>query len=58
MDEYENIRTADIVMKSKGSFINIAAQWLRTPIQPILGLSQVLQSRIKNRVSGIIRHNC
>jgi two-component system sensor histidine kinase VicK len=29
-------------------FINIAAHELRTPIQPILGLSQVLQSKIKN----------
>jgi two-component system sensor histidine kinase VicK len=34
--------------KMQNEFINIAAHELRTPIQPILGLSQVLQSKIKN----------
>ena len=29
-------------------FINIAAHELRTPIQPILGLSQMLRLKIKN----------
>jgi signal transduction histidine kinase len=29
-------------------FINVAAHELRTPIQPILGLSEVLQSKIKD----------
>ena len=33
--------------KLKDEFINIAAHELRTPIQPIIGLSQVLQSKIK-----------
>jgi signal transduction histidine kinase len=32
----------------QNDFINIAAHELRTPIQPILGLTQVLQSKIKN----------
>jgi two-component system, OmpR family, sensor histidine kinase VicK len=34
--------------KMQNEFINIAAHELRTPIQPILGLSQVLQSKIGN----------
>jgi len=34
--------------KMQNEFINVAAHELRTPIQPILGLSQVLQSKIKN----------
>src|SRR2546427_12142928 len=29
-------------------FINVAAHELRTPIQPIIGLTEVLQSRIKD----------
>jgi two-component system, OmpR family, sensor histidine kinase VicK len=33
--------------KMQNEFINIAAHELRTPIQPILGLSQILQSKIK-----------
>ncbi|HZC20071.1 MAG TPA: HAMP domain-containing sensor histidine kinase, partial [Nitrososphaeraceae archaeon] len=36
--------------KMQREFIDIAAHELRTPIQPILGLSQVLQSRLKNSV--------
>jgi signal transduction histidine kinase len=34
--------------KMQKEFINIAAHELRTPIQPILGLSEVLQSKIKD----------
>jgi two-component system sensor histidine kinase VicK len=34
--------------KMQNDFINIAAHELRTPIQPILGLTQVLQNKIKN----------
>ncbi|HET7285753.1 MAG TPA: HAMP domain-containing sensor histidine kinase, partial [Nitrososphaeraceae archaeon] len=34
--------------KMQNELINVAAHELRTPIQPILGLSQVLQSKIKN----------
>jgi two-component system sensor histidine kinase VicK len=43
--EYERQKEAD---KLKDEFINIAAHELRTPIQPILGLSQVLRSRKLN----------
>ena len=32
----------------KNEFINVAAHELRTPIQPILGLSEVLRTRIKD----------
>ena len=39
--EYERQKEAD---KMKDEFINIAAHELRTPIQPILGLSQLLYS--------------
>ena len=34
--------------KMQKEFINVAAHELRTPIQPILGLSEVLQSKIKD----------
>ncbi len=30
-------------------FINIAAHELRTPIQPILGLSEIVRDKIKDR---------
>ena len=42
---YEQLKAHD---KTQKEFIDIAAHELRTPIQPILGLSQVLQSNIKN----------
>jgi signal transduction histidine kinase len=35
-------------------FINVAAHELRTPIQPILGLSEVLQSKIKDNEQRIL----
>jgi signal transduction histidine kinase len=38
--------------KMKDEFINVAAHELRTPIQPIIGLSEVLRSRIRNNDSG------
>lgn len=38
--------------KMQREFINIAAHELRTPIQPILGLSEVLKSKIKNMEQG------
>lgn len=43
--QYEKLKEAD---KMKSDFINIAAHELRTPIQPILSLSQVLQSKIND----------
>jgi signal transduction histidine kinase len=43
--EYERLKE---VQKMKDEFINVAAHELRTPIQPILGLSEVLQSKIKD----------
>jgi signal transduction histidine kinase len=42
--QYEKLKEAD---KMKDEFINIAAHELRTPIQPILGLSELLHSKIK-----------
>jgi two-component system, OmpR family, sensor histidine kinase VicK len=49
--QYEKLREFERlkeVQKMKDDFINIAAHELRTPIQPILGLSEVLQSKIKD----------
>jgi signal transduction histidine kinase len=42
---YEQLKAHDKMQKE---FINIAAHELRTPIQPILGLAQVLQHEIKD----------
>ena len=48
----ENLRIANIKLESNDKamkeFINIAAHELRTPIQPILGLSEVVRDRIFN----------
>jgi two-component system, OmpR family, sensor histidine kinase VicK len=44
-DLYERLKINDKMQKE---FINIAAHELRTPIQPILGLSAVLRSRTKD----------
>jgi signal transduction histidine kinase len=41
--QYVKLREAD---KMKDEFINIAAHELRTPIQPVLGMSQLLRARI------------
>ena len=35
--------------KIKDEFINIAAHQLRTPIQPILGLTDIIYPRIKDK---------
>jgi len=43
--QYEKLKEADIM---KSEFINIAAHELRTPIQPILGLSQGLKSKLSD----------
>jgi signal transduction histidine kinase len=42
---YERLQEID---KLKDEFINIAAHELRTPIQPIIGLSGILRSQIKD----------
>ena len=47
LQEYEKQKEAD---KMKNEFINIAAHELRTPIQPILGLSQIMRSTKVNIV--------
>jgi signal transduction histidine kinase len=43
--QYEKLKEAD---KAQKEFINVAAHELRTPIQPVLGLSEILQSKIKD----------
>jgi signal transduction histidine kinase len=43
--QYVKLKETD---KMKDEFINIAAHELRTPIQPILGLSEILKSRFSN----------
>ncbi|MDQ4022283.1 MAG: ATP-binding protein [Thermoproteota archaeon] len=43
--QYEKLKETD---KMKDEFINIAAHELRTPIQPILGLTQFLLSKTEN----------
>src|ERR687891_205432 len=45
LKEYEKLKEAD---KIKTEFINVAAHELRTPVQPILGLSEVLRSKIND----------
>jgi signal transduction histidine kinase len=42
--QYERLKESD---KMKNEFINVAAHELRTPIQPILSLTEVLRSKIK-----------
>src|SRR5919202_1053832 len=48
-EAHEQLKTHD---KMQQEFINIAAHELRTPIQPILGLTQVLSSKIQDREGG------
>jgi signal transduction histidine kinase len=43
--QYEKLKEAD---KMKDEFINVAAHELRTPIQPILGMTELLYSKIKD----------
>ena len=43
---YEQLKVHDRMQRE---FINIAAHELRTPIQPILGLSEIASSKIKNQ---------
>jgi signal transduction histidine kinase len=44
--QYERLKKSD---KMKDEFINVAAHELRTPIQPILSLTEVLRSKIKKK---------
>jgi two-component system, OmpR family, sensor histidine kinase VicK len=46
-EAHEQLKTHD---KMQEEFINIAAHELRTPIQPILGLAQVIRSKLADRV--------
>jgi signal transduction histidine kinase len=45
LDQYEELKEAD---KMKDEFINIAAHELRTPIQPILSMADLLKSKATN----------
>lgn len=47
--QYNRLKEID---KMKDEFINVAAHELRTPIQPIIGLSELLKLRIRNSTSG------
>jgi signal transduction histidine kinase len=47
--QYNKLKEMD---RMKDEFINVAAHELRTPIQPIIGLSEVLRSRIRNNDSS------
>jgi signal transduction histidine kinase len=46
IQQYKKIKESD---KMKQEFINIAAHELRTPIQPILGLTDIIYSKIKDK---------
>ncbi|MDQ3869143.1 MAG: ATP-binding protein [Thermoproteota archaeon] len=55
--QYEKLKESD---KMKAQFINVAAHELRTPIQPILGLSEIIRSTVDDKereyVDVIIRN--
>ena len=55
--QYEKIKESD---KMKNEFVNIAAHELRTPIQPILGLSEIIGPKVNTEdreyVNVIIRN--
>jgi signal transduction histidine kinase len=44
-NQYEKVKESE---KMKSEFINIAAHELRTPIQPILGLTDIIYSKVKD----------
>jgi signal transduction histidine kinase len=44
--QYEKVKESE---KMKDEFINIAAHELRTPVQPIMGLTDVMYSKIKDK---------
>ena len=43
--QYEKVKASE---KTKEEFINITAHELRTPIQPILGLSDIMYPKVKD----------
>ena len=45
----EMVQQLKINDKMQKDFVNIAAHELRTPIQPVLGMSRILQNRIKGK---------
>jgi signal transduction histidine kinase len=47
--QYNKLKEMD---RMKDEFINVAAHELRTPIQPIIGLSEILRSKIRDNDSG------
>ena len=55
--QYEKLKQSD---KMKDEFVNIAAHELRTPIQPILGLSEIMRPKVNSEdqvyVDVIIRN--
>ena len=55
--QYERLKESD---KMKDEFVNIAAHELRTPIQPILGLSEIIRPKVnaedREYVNVIIRN--
>jgi signal transduction histidine kinase len=44
--QYDELKESD---KMKNEFINIAAHELRTPIQPILGLSEIIRPKVNDK---------
>ena len=52
VDLYDELKVRDLAQKE---FINIAAHELRNPIQPILGLSQVLRSKKEEGREGQVK---
>jgi signal transduction histidine kinase len=55
--QYEKLKESD---KMKDEFVNIAAHELRTPIQPILGLSEIIRQKVNTEdreyINVIIRN--
>jgi signal transduction histidine kinase len=50
-DQYDKLRQSD---KMKDEFVNIAAHELRTPIQPILGLSEIIRPKVNAEERGYV----
>ena len=49
--QYERLKQSD---KMKDEFVNIAAHELRTPIQPILGLSEIIRPKVNAEERGYV----